>query len=175
MQLIAYQLQDKKTLESLNLSTPIPLTFIVNPHISILDRTPEKDWAAEYESCESVPHYNALVKRAKAVQIRGWDLEGKDFKVKAEGFLARILQHEMDHLQGVMYTDKMIQKSLRHDKVGFLPSDVGQADSSPHNNGNSTLTSTKYTKKIQPNSHTKYSMFSAAFFRNFFCFLSYIK
>lgn len=68
-------------------------------------------------SCESIPNYNALVKRAGRVKVDALDLEGNKVTVNAAGFLARLLQHEMDHLEGLMYVDKMDTKSFRHDKV----------------------------------------------------------
>ncbi|KAJ3089462.1 RNAPII degradation factor [Quaeritorhiza haematococci] len=95
---------------------PVPLTFLVNPTLTVLDTTDPSTWRAEYESCESLPSYNGLVRRAQRVQVDGWDLDGNDVSVKAAGFLARVLQHEVDHLQGVVYVEKLVEKSLRHDK-----------------------------------------------------------
>ena len=98
------------------MSAPIPLTFYVNPKLSVLDRSPKSKWPAHYESCESVPNYNALVRRAQHVKLDAWNLNGEDVSVNAFGILARMFQHEVDHLNGVAYTDIMEEKTLRHDK-----------------------------------------------------------
>jgi peptide deformylase len=96
------------------LQEEIPLTFVVNPKITLLQ--PQSEWEADYESCESIPNYNALVYRSNTVTINGWDLNGAPLQFDAEGVVARIIQHEYDHLQGILYVDKMIQKTFRHDE-----------------------------------------------------------
>ncbi len=54
------------------------------------------------EGCLSIPGYFAQVKRAELVTARGRDTEGKDVKIKADGLLAQALEHEVDHLNGVL-------------------------------------------------------------------------
>ncbi|KND01489.1 peptide deformylase [Spizellomyces punctatus DAOM BR117] len=115
IRLIAYRLEDKKLLEERRID-PVPLTFLINPTLLITDKDPETKWSAEYESCESVPNYNALVKRAGHVKVEALDLKGNKVSFSTGGFLARLLQHEMDHLDGVLFTDRMDCKSFRHDK-----------------------------------------------------------
>lgn len=95
-------------------------TYLVNPVLTVTDPRPPSAWDAEYESCESIPGYNALVKRAASVSVQALDLKGSSITLKASGLLARILQHEVDHLQGILLTDRMEPKSLRHDEVSIL-------------------------------------------------------
>jgi len=58
------------------------------------------------EGCLSIPNLVGEVERHAAVQIKGLNRHGKPMKLKAEGWLARIFQHEIDHLNGVMFTDR---------------------------------------------------------------------
>jgi len=58
------------------------------------------------EGCLSIPNLVGEVERHAAVQVKGLNRHGKPMKVKAEGWLARIFQHEIDHLNGVMFTDR---------------------------------------------------------------------
>jgi len=58
------------------------------------------------EGCLSIPNLVGEVERHAAVQVKGLNRHGKPVKVKAEGWLARIFQHEIDHLNGVMFTDR---------------------------------------------------------------------
>jgi peptide deformylase len=58
------------------------------------------------EGCLSVPGIAGEVKRAAVVKVKGQDHFGKKFKIRAQGWLARIFQHEIDHINGVLYTDR---------------------------------------------------------------------
>lgn len=77
-------------------------TFI-NPEITW--RSPETEVAEE--GCLSLPGYVGKVERAVKVTIKGKNRKGKEITLQAEGLLARCFQHEADHLDGVMYTDRM--------------------------------------------------------------------
>jgi peptide deformylase len=57
------------------------------------------------EGCLSVPGYFGVVKRAESVRVKGRDVRGKEIKIKAEELLAQALEHEIDHLNGVLYID----------------------------------------------------------------------
>ncbi len=59
------------------------------------------------EGCLSIPGYVGLVRRAERVTVKGLDRKGKEIKIKGEGLLARALQHEVDHLDGVLFTDRL--------------------------------------------------------------------
>jgi peptide deformylase len=57
------------------------------------------------EGCLSIPGINGIVRRAQRVVVKGQDRDGNPFTVEAEGYLARAFQHEVDHLNGVLFTD----------------------------------------------------------------------
>ena len=66
------------------------------------------------EGCLSIPGYVGDVKRAETVTCKGLDINGKPIRIKGEGLLAQALEHELDHLDGVLYIDKLENKeSLR--------------------------------------------------------------
>lgn len=75
-------------------------TVLINPEITAR----EGEWMAE-EGCLSVPGYVGTVPRAVSVTVKGKDRNGKDVRIKTDGLLAHILQHEIDHLNGVLYID----------------------------------------------------------------------
>lgn len=81
-------------------SDEINQVVLINPEIS--ER--QGEWLAE-EGCLSIPGYTGTVPRAERVTVRGKDRHGKDVKLKAEGLFAHIVQHETDHLDGVLYID----------------------------------------------------------------------
>lgn len=60
------------------------------------------------EGCLSVPGYVGQLRRAEAVTVKGLDGNGKALRLKAEGFLAQALQHEIDHLNGTLYVDRLV-------------------------------------------------------------------
>ena len=78
---------------------PVPPTVLVNPSIQVLDETLEEDW----EGCLSVPGMRGLVPRHRAVRYTGHDADGVLVEREAEGFHARVVQHECDHLDGILY------------------------------------------------------------------------
>ena len=59
------------------------------------------------EGCLSVPDYQAEVKRHEKVTVRGLNLKGEEIEIKAEGLLAIVLQHEIDHLNGMLFIDRL--------------------------------------------------------------------
>ena len=61
----------------------------------------------EFEGCLSVPEFYEPVKRAKRVWMRAMTLDGQTVEVKAEGLLSRIFQHEIDHLDGILFIDRL--------------------------------------------------------------------
>ncbi len=79
-----------------------------------------KTWGEEEgeEGCLSLPGYVGEVKRASRVMVKGQDLKGKKMRVKAQGLLARALQHEIDHLNGMLFTARLesIDKLRRLEK-----------------------------------------------------------
>ena len=81
----------------------IPLHVIVNPLITPQARELVYDW----EGCLSIPDLRGLVPRHPAVRVQGMDREGRPLDYAAHGFEARIVQHEYDHLNGVVFLDRM--------------------------------------------------------------------
>jgi len=59
------------------------------------------------EGCLSVPGYAGEVKRSVSVTVKGWDRQGKAIRIKATGLMAQVLEHELDHLNGVLYIDHL--------------------------------------------------------------------
>lgn len=80
-------------------AAPVPETLLVNPVIEVLDDAPEEGW----EGCLSVPGLRGVVARPRRIRYRGQDLQGRTLEREAEGFHARVVQHECDHLDGVLY------------------------------------------------------------------------
>ncbi|HXX69220.1 MAG TPA: peptide deformylase [Polyangiaceae bacterium] len=88
--------------------TALPLTVVLNPEIVALGA----DEAMFYEGCLSVRGYGALVRRAAAVGVTAVDHHGRPVAFRVEGWPARIMQHEGDHLDGTLYVDRMISRSF---------------------------------------------------------------
>lgn len=78
-----------------------PLTVFINP--KIIEYSEEKDWG--YEGCLSVPDFFAVVERSLKVKIEYTDLKGEKHIKEFKDFPARAIQHEYDHLLGIVYTD----------------------------------------------------------------------
>ena len=58
------------------------------------------------EGCLSVPNTDGIVVRAESITVKGWNIEGEDMVCEAEGDLARVFQHEIDHLDGILFIDR---------------------------------------------------------------------
>jgi peptide deformylase len=81
----------------------VPLHVVINPMI-----TPQSgDLVYDWEGCLSIPDLRGLVPRYPAVRVRGLDRDGRSLDYVASGFEARIVQHEFDHLNGVVFLDRM--------------------------------------------------------------------
>lgn len=78
-------------------------TIVVNPKIIFYSKEKVDDW----EGCLSFPNARGLVPRAKAIKVRYYDKTGKLQIRQLQGFQARVFQHEIDHLNGVVYIDRM--------------------------------------------------------------------
>ncbi|MFZ0612108.1 MAG: peptide deformylase [Desulfobacterales bacterium] len=76
---------------------------IINPRVV----ETEGQIISENEGCLSVPDFRSDVKRAARILVEGVDREGKPLRVEAEGFLAIVLQHEIDHLNGTLFIDRI--------------------------------------------------------------------
>ncbi|HEY1631451.1 MAG TPA: peptide deformylase [Rhizomicrobium sp.] len=80
-----------------------PLTVLVNPEIEILGPDKEAGW----EGCLSVPGLRGIVARPNHIRYRGFGLDGQAIERTARGFHARVVQHEVDHLDGILYPQRM--------------------------------------------------------------------
>jgi len=78
---------------------PVPPTVLINPVITPLSEDLEEGW----EGCLSVPGLRGVVPRFARLHYRGFDAQGQAFEREADGFHARVVQHECDHLQGMLY------------------------------------------------------------------------
>jgi peptide deformylase len=87
---------------------PVPFHVLVNPVLRVVDPTPVEF----FEGCLSFSPFQALVPRARAVHVDALDATGAPVAIDAEGWYARILQHEIDHLHGTLCLDHMLPRSL---------------------------------------------------------------
>lgn len=90
---------------------PVPTTVLINPVLEILTSETEDGW----EGCLSVPGMRGMVSRATHLRYSGFDQFGKPFTREVRGFHARVVQHECDHLDGILYPMRI--KDLR--QFGF--------------------------------------------------------
>lgn len=90
----------------------VPETILINPQIEILTEQQEDGW----EGCLSVPGMRGIVPRFSSIRYRGQDASGTHFETIAHGFHARVVQHECDHLDGILYPQRM----QRMETLGFL-------------------------------------------------------
>jgi len=85
---------------------------IINPEI--VKRSGERE---VMEGCLSIPGYAADIKRSVSVTVKGWDRQEKTIRIKATGLKAQALEHELDHLNGVLYIDHLESRDKLH-RVG---------------------------------------------------------
>ncbi len=81
----------------------VPLMAVLNPEIEVVSRDVVEDW----EGCLSIPDIRGRVPRARQIVVRGFDRSGRKMELPAFGFTARVIQHESDHLDGVLFFDRM--------------------------------------------------------------------
>jgi peptide deformylase len=86
---------------------PVPFHVVVNPHLTLTGEPVDF-----FEGCLCVIGYMAMVPRAARVRVDCWDEHGEQRVIEADGWYARILQHEIDHLQGTLYVDRMYSRSF---------------------------------------------------------------
>lgn len=106
-------------------------TVFINPEVA----KAEGELVEDFEGCLSVPNIYGKVGRYSKVRIKALDLNGKPFRVTAEGFLARIFQHEIDHCNGMVFIDHIKDKPeafYRLDEAGKLqPLDYKDVEKDP--------------------------------------------
>src|SRR5207249_9480613 len=81
----------------------IPLTVVINPVVTPMTEEMEDGW----EGCLSVPDMRGMVPRFTSVRLDAYDREGNPIEGETKEFFARVIQHETDHLQGMVYLDRM--------------------------------------------------------------------
>ena len=84
-------------------SPEIPPTMLVNPEIRAIGDDSEEGW----EGCLSIPALRGLVPRSRRIKVKARTVDGDTVSLTADGFQARVIQHEYDHLDGVVFLDRM--------------------------------------------------------------------
>jgi peptide deformylase len=84
----------------------LPLVTIVNPEITPIGSTTVDEWEG-WEGCLSIPDVRGRVPRAREIRLRAFDRHGKRLDMTLRDFPARVMQHEFDHLDGVLFLDRM--------------------------------------------------------------------
>jgi peptide deformylase len=87
---------------------PVPFHVVINPTCTILEPDPQEF----FEGCLSLTGFTAIVPRARRVRVECLNENAEPVTILAEGWYARILQHEIDHLNGIVYIDRMRSRSF---------------------------------------------------------------
>lgn len=93
---------------------------LINPKVT----SESGSWDTKYESCMSVLHKKGQVRRRKKIHVQYYDIEGNKKELQAKSFMARVIMHEIDHLNGILYTDKMDAGSPLEDTDIFREHDI---------------------------------------------------
>jgi peptide deformylase len=117
---VIFELQDNPRYPHIS---PVPYTVLVNPTLTPLTQEESEGW----EGCLSVPGMRGLVARITRVRYQGFDLNGAPIDRTVEGFHARVVQHEVDHLDGILFPQRV--RDLRH--FGFEDALAGQMTPMP--------------------------------------------
>lgn len=99
-------LSEGERVETMNDDGGMPFVVVINPEVTPIGDTVEEGW----EGCLSIPDIRGLVPRPKDVRVQAYDRRGEKVTFTASGLPARVIQHETDHLDGVLFPDRM--KSL---------------------------------------------------------------
>jgi len=94
-----------------------PELVFINPVIQRATGAAEAE-----EGCLSLPGINAVVKRNKSVRVNAYGMDGSEINLEVDGFLARIIQHELDHLDGVLFIDRVPEQNrmqIQDELIGF--------------------------------------------------------
>jgi peptide deformylase len=102
---------------------PVPYTVLINPVLTPLSEEQDEGW----EGCLSVPGMRGLVPRYRRLRYQGVDVRGEPIDRTVEGFHARVVQHEVDHLDGILYPQRV--RDLRN--FGFEDALAGQMTPMP--------------------------------------------
>ena len=83
--------------------SPTPLSVLINPAMTIVSERLDEDW----EGCLSIPDLRGLVPRYQEIKVQAYDQKGRLLEFRAQGFQARVIQHEYDHLIGKVFLERM--------------------------------------------------------------------
>ena len=100
--------EDKETGELINSTEYV----LANPAIVKQSSKKVESW----EACLSIPDVYARVERAQKIKVEAFDESGEKFRLNASGFFARVIQHEIDHLDGILITDKAIGETMTEEQ-----------------------------------------------------------
>jgi peptide deformylase len=120
LRVVIFELKDNPRYPQLS---PVPYTVLVNPQLTVLGEQQEEGW----EGCLSVPGLRGLVPRYRRLRYQGFDAAGSPLDRTVEGFHARVVQHEVDHLDGILFPQRV--RDLRN--FGFEDVLAGQMTPMP--------------------------------------------
>ncbi len=103
LRLVMFRVGEDRAEEADEADQPLPLTVLINPVLEFLTEELAEDW----EACLSVPGLRGRVPRVTRLRYRGLAPDGSEIDRVAEGFHARVVQHECDHLDGILYPQRM--------------------------------------------------------------------
>ena len=103
-------------------ASPVPGTVLINPVLEPLSSAEEEGW----EGCLSVPGLRGVVPRWRKLRYSGFDENGRHFSRETEGFHARVVQHECDHLDGILYPMRIRDLSLFGFEEAFRQSSASE-------------------------------------------------
>lgn len=110
LRLFIYRVPERRSTDAEG-DAPRGLSAVINPELTLHDGARVADW----EGCLSIPNLTALVPRAARITLSGLDATGAAFTREASGFHARVIQHEADHLDGILYLARMTDRRM----IGF--------------------------------------------------------
>lgn len=111
------------------------LHIVINPEITRVS----EEVVDGVEGCLSIPGYVGLVSRHESVVVKGMDRTGKNLRIKARGWLARVFQHEIDHLDGVLYIDRASKVWKASDPPPFEIEEEGEPEPAPNQESGSQI------------------------------------
>ncbi|HXO64641.1 MAG TPA: peptide deformylase [Steroidobacteraceae bacterium] len=120
LRVVIFELKDNPRYPHL---TPVPYTVLVNPQLTPLGTEEDEGW----EGCLSVPGMRGLVPRFRRLRYQGFDVKGAPLERTVEGFHARVVQHEVDHLDGILFPQRV--RDLRN--FGFEDALAGRMTPMP--------------------------------------------
>lgn len=116
-QIIVYHIsEDAKQLRQ-DATETVPVTVLINPHYA---PTSDAQFTYDWEGCFSVTKTTGKVPRYNKIQVTAFDSEGNQIKLTACGFTARVLQHEIDHIRGILITHRLTADCVQGDPKDMM-------------------------------------------------------